>query len=132
MENRALQFQLGAKLIGIDKISVVCKRHASFDMIDDDRLRVVPVARAGRAVAHMADRHIAHAKLVQILRCKHVVDKTDILISVKNAVVVHHDAAAFLPSVLEGKKSVIGHMRDIVRRIAENAEYAAFFPDFTH
>ena len=43
MENRALQLQFGAKLIGIDEISVVCERHASFDVIDDDGLRVVPV-----------------------------------------------------------------------------------------
>ena len=45
----------------------------------------------------------------------------------KNTVVIDNYAAAFLPSVLEGKKAVINRGGNVFGVTAINAEYAAFF-----
>ena len=47
----------------------------------------------------------------------------------ENAVVVDHDAAAFLSPVLEGVEPVVNDPSHIGGRRTDDAEYAAFFMD---
>ena len=132
MEYGACHFKLLAQLEGVDEVAVMRESHASLYMVDDDRLRVRSSSASGRAVANVTDRHRAHAELRHRLRGKNVVHKPDILIRSEYAVVVHDNAAAFLPAVLEREESVICGGCDIGYLRTDHAENAAFFSDFCH
>lgn len=60
-----------------------------------------------------------------------LVDQTESLVSLEYAAVVYDDTAAFLTPVLKRIQPEIHGVRNIGRRIAINAEYAAFLVDIT-
>ena len=100
MENRAAELKLFSQLIGVNKVAVVGKSHVTLDVINNYRLSVEPVACSRRAVSCVGYRHIALAETRKRLSVQNLADKADILISVKNSVIVDNDSAAFLTSVL--------------------------------
>ena len=60
---------------------------------------------------------------------EHLVDKPDILMRRKHAVLVDNDAAALLPAVLERVETVVNGRRYILVSAGVDAEYAAFLVD---
>jgi hypothetical protein len=62
---------------------------------------------------------------------KDLVDQTESLVSLEYSAVVYDDTAAFLTPVLKRIQPEIHGVRNIGRRIAINAEYAAFLVDIT-
>ena len=76
------------------------QRHTPLDMIDHNRLAIQPAVHAGRAVPHMTGRHVSLAQTPHDVGGKHIVDQPGILIGLEQAVIVHHNATAFLPAVL--------------------------------
>ena len=132
VKDGALQFQFLPQFRRIHQISVVCDRHRALVVIDDDGLSVSPSGRPGRAVAHMAERHVALPQPLERIRREYVVYDPRILMRRENPVVVDDDPAGLLPAVLQGEKPVIGDVGDILRLGAVNAENAAFFVDLAH
>jgi hypothetical protein len=53
------------------------------------------------------DRHTATGQGAQFIFRKYLPDKPSVLVGNENPVVIHHDPAALLSSVLEGIQSVI-------------------------
>ena len=74
----------------------------------------------------MTYSNIALAEPFESFLVKNLIDKTHVLVIAEHAVVVYNDTAAFLTSVLKRIQSEISGVRHIGRRIAVNAEYAAF------
>jgi len=126
VENGALHLQRPAQLHGVHQIAVVGQRHAALDVVDHDGLAVFPPVSAGGAVAHMAHGHGAAGKGIQHRLCEHLIEQARVLIVRKQSVVVHHDAAALLPPVLEGVEPVIGAHGEIGALRAADAQHAAF------
>ena len=69
-------------------------------------------------------------KLVQILRCKNFTDKSHVFIVSDITVLTDCDAAAFLPAMLQRKKTVIYPIGNIFTLQIISAEDAAFFVKF--
>ena len=132
VENRTFQFQLVTKLVGIDQVSVVCQCNSSLDMIDHNGLCVVAVIGTGGAVADMPDGNLTASETVENIRSKNVVDKTDVLVGGKGALVIDDNAAGFLPAVLKCEQSVIGGACKVGSFRGINSEYTAFFSQITH
>ena len=59
LENGTAFFEFGAEGCGVNKIAVVGNGQLAAGGIDEKGLGVFEIARAGRRVAHMADRTIA-------------------------------------------------------------------------
>ena len=111
----------------VDQISIVCQSHSAFVMIDNDGLGIKPVAFSRRPVSDVADSHVAFAQLIQDFRCKDIIDKSCVLVIIKDAVIVDYNAAALLSSVLQGKQTIICGAGYILCLIAKNAKDTAFF-----
>ena len=132
MEDRAFKLKVTAQLIGICEIAVVSKSHSAVDVIDNNRLCVVPCRATRSSVANVTDGDIALTELCHMLRCENIVDKSRILICGKKSVVIYNNAAGFLSSVLEGIKSVIHGLGNFIRFACINAENSAFFMYIRH
>ncbi len=126
MEDRPLQLELIAKLIGIAEIAVVREGELALLMVDLDRLTVCAVVASRRAVADVTDRHGRLGKACKPFWCEDLTDQSEVLVRTKDAVIVDHDAAALLPSVLEGVEPVIGKACYIDRLRRKHTEYTAF------
>ena len=74
MKNTALVFKLFPQGGGIDNIAVVGQGQPAFDMIDHNRLGIMPVGRPGRAVADMAEGHVSKPKRFHGLFVENIVD----------------------------------------------------------
>ena len=78
----------------------------ALDIVDDERLCVFAVARAGGGVAHMAHADIA-VQAIETLLVEYLVYKAHVLVVIHLAFgalgVADGDAAAFLSAVLQGK-----------------------------
>ena len=127
MKDRTAEFQFLPKLIGIHQVAVMRKRYMSFHMVHYNRLSVQAAVGTGGAVAHMAYRHIPLAQFFQYRLRKNIVYQTYIFIRLKDAVIVHHNAAALLPPVLQSKQPIISRSRHIHFMRGKNPENAAFF-----
>ena len=132
MENTAVVFESTAKLIGIDKISVMAECHASLDMLDDNRLGVASVGNTACRIADMTDRNIASAEAVQLFFIENFVNKPQISVVTENAVVIDGNAGRLLSSVLQGKQRVVSGERQVLFYRRPDTEYAALFSNFLH
>ena len=130
MENGAFQFQLFAQIHRVGKRAVVRQRQRALDVVDHHGLRVQPRIHAHRAIAHMADRHAAHADLIEPVAVENIVHQAQFLVAMDHAAVVHRDAAAFLAAMLQRVQRVIAIGSDIAPFAAVNAKYAAFLVYF--
>ena len=112
-EAHALLAQLGVQLDGVDEVAVVAERElAAVGAMD--RLRVVPAVRAGRRVAHVADRDLA-AERAQLLLVEDLVDEAEVAQGHDvTAYVRGGDAGGFLPAVLQCVQREVGQARDVV------------------
>ena len=127
MEDCAGQLQFAAELGGVTEVPVVRQRHFPLLMIDLNRLAVSAAGTAGRAVAHMADGHIPLRQTRKRIGRKDFADQPDVLMRGKNTIVVDDNAAALLPTVLQGIQAVIYGVSDIRFMRAHYPEHAAFF-----
>ena len=127
VEDGAGEFELVAQQVGVAQVAVVRERHLPLLVIDGERLAVASACRACRAVAYMTDGNLALGEAGKNLAGKDIVDESEILVRGKDAVIVHGDAAALLPAVLQRVKGVVGHRRDVRRLGRKYAEYTAFF-----
>ena len=111
MEQSPAQLQLGPQLQSVAQISVVGKGHFALHMIDHNGLGIGPIGAAGGAVAHVAYGNIAQGILLQVLPVKRVGQQSQVLVNGKIAVAVHHNAAAFLAPMLQGKQAIVADIR---------------------
>ena len=115
MENGALQLQLCPQFIGVAQIAVVSQGQLALLVIDYNGLAVFPAGSAGGAVAHMADGHAPCREPVQPVPGKYLAYGTKIPMGGEYSIVIHHNAAAFLPPVLQREQGVIRQARKILR-----------------
>ena len=132
VEDGAVQLQLAAQLEGVAQVAVVGQRQLALLVVDLDGLAVVSVVGAGSAVAHMTHRHGAIGEVVHDVLGEHIADEPQILVGVKESVVTDHDAAALLPSVLEGVETVVGGAGHRSGLWGIDAKDAALFVKFFH
>ncbi len=103
MEDGSFVFQLAAKLQRIGQVAVMAEGHGAPAMPDDHRLGIGPDAAAGGGIADMSGSHMGRGlcQRGQHRRGEHLIDKTQIAVAGDDAVVIHSDAAALLPAVLQ-------------------------------
>ena len=111
----ALGDELVAQLRGVDEVAVVTQGDDVAVAAAHQRLRVLPVAGAGGAVAHVADGVLA-AEALEHLLVEHLADEAEVLDDRDLAVVGHGDAGALLAAVLQGVQPEEGQARDVVAR----------------
>ena len=124
LEDRASLHELVLELAGIDEIAVVPDRDLPVRAIDQNRLRVIDVAVAGRRVAHVTDRDVAGQFFERLFR-KRIGHITHRLRDADGAAVRRGDAGAFLAAMLKRIKTQVGQVGSL--RVPEDAENAAFF-----
>ena len=130
VEDSALVFQLAAKLQSVRQVAVVAEGHGAPAMPDDHGLGVGPDAAAGGGVADMAGGHMGRGlcQRSQHRRGEHLIDKAEVPVAVDDAVIVHGDAAALLPTVLQSVQGRVSGSRHILRACTViDAENAALF-----
>ena len=126
MEDSAFQLVLPSKLECVYEISVVRDGECALYVADGHGLTVRGIYVTCCGVAYVTDCYPALTELRKNAFVKHFVHKSKSLVSLEHAAVVDNDAAAFLTSVLKRIQSEISGVRHVGRRIAINAEYAAF------
>ena len=107
--------ELVAQLGGVDEVAVVPEGDHVAVAAAHQRLRVLPVARAGGGVAHVADGVLA-AEAREHLLVEHLADEAQVLDDRDLAVVAHGDAGALLAAVLQGVEAEEGQARDVAPR----------------
>ena len=111
----------------VGEVAVVAEREAGVADRPVDRLRVAPAARAGGAVAHVADGEVAlergDAALVE-----HLGDETHVLRHGDGLAVAHRDAGRLLAPVLERIEAQIREVGDVLAGRV-HAEHAAGVAD---
>ena len=113
MENCAGQLQLLPQGQGIAQIAVMGHRQLALQMVDLDGLAVAQIVAAGGAVADMSDSNLAVGKLPHFFLGKDFADKAESFVGSEHPILIDHDPAALLPTVLVGIKAVIdkaGHI----------------------
>ena len=130
MEDGALIFQLAAQLQGVGQVAVVAQGHGAPPVPDDHGLGVGPHPAARRCVADVAGGHVGcrAGNTGQHRRGEHLVHKAEIPVAGDNAVLVHCDAAALLPAVLQRVQRRVGGSRHILgARAVIDTKNAALF-----
>ena len=79
--------------------------HLAFHMAYGHGLGIFPPVAFRRAIQAMAHSHFARAQAFQYLGLEYIGHKPQILIAADHTVVIHRDAAAFLPAMLQRIKS---------------------------
>ena len=100
-------------------------------MVYDDGLSVYPPAAAGSPVTNVTDGNASAAEPGKHVGRKYVVDYANVLVRIKNSVVVYRDTARLLTAVLKSEQSEVNRLRDRRIFLAENAENAALFSYFS-
>ena len=123
--------QLVSEFIRVDQVSVMSQGQRTFNVIQHQRLGILPAAGSCRGIPHMAHADVA-VHLGKVLRPKHLIDQAHPLDGLDLALgprrVAHRDAAALLPPVLEGKQPIVDRGCHVVPVKIIDAEYAAFLP----
>ena len=129
LENGAPALQLLPQLVGVGQVAVVGQGHAALVVVHQDGLDVALVVGPGGAVAHVAHGDGPRAQRAEPLCREHVVHQPHVPVGGEDPVVVHRDAGALLPPVLEGIQGVVGQGGHIgsLRRV--HAEHAALLVD---
>ena len=105
------------------------QRHAALVVVDDQRLDVAKIVRAGRGVAHVGDGDISLPQRLQLFAAEHLVHQAHAPAGAKYAVVVQRDPRAFLSPMLQRIKAEAGKRRKVCGNGGINSEYAAFLVD---
>jgi hypothetical protein len=79
----------------------------------------------------MTDSHGSLWKGVKDTAAENFTDKTGVLMGNEHPVIVDHDTAAFLSTMLQGIEAGVYNAGNVLRLSCHNAEYTAFFMD-TH
>ena len=108
LENGAPALQLLPQLVGVGQVAVVGQGHAALVVVHQDGLDVALVVGPGGAVAHVAHGDGAGAQGAEPLLRKHVVHQPHIPVGGEKPVIVHYDARALLPPVLQGIQGIVG------------------------
>ena len=132
MEQCSAQLQPGAQFQSIAEISVVGQGHFALHVIDDNGLGIGTVGAAGGSVAYMTNGNCPLGILSQGFPVKDIGKKPQVPVDGKYAVIVHDNAAAFLPPVLQSKQPIVAKICQGLYGRRENAKYAAFFMKLCH
>ena len=129
LEDRAVADELVAQLARVDEIAVVRDGDLSVRAVDQERLRVLELALAGRRVARVADgrcgRQRLERRLVERLGDLAHAARTRIRFAVGGG-----DAGALLAAVLERVEAEVGEVGGL--GMSEDAEDAALVFEFVH
>ena len=126
LEECAFLFEFASQCDGIGKVAVMGKGKRSFDVLGNKRLGIFQDTCAGRGISDMADRDRAFQGIDDVVR-EHLGNEAHVLLAADPPVVIDGDAAAFLASVLESKKTIVYERRDLQSVSVKDTEYAAFF-----
>ena len=130
LENAAALDQFRVQFISVRQVAVVRNRDGALDIPHYQRLGIFAHAGACCGIADMGTGHLA-GQLIQDFLIESLADQAHAFGIRHNAAVVHHNAAAFLTSMLLGKQSIvrsIGHIDGAIR--AADAKYTAFLMRF--
>src|SRR5438477_2418514 len=124
LENRTFALELISQNVRVNQIAVMRDRHLAADAIDHERWRVLDRAGAGGGIAGMSDRAAAFQSL-QLGLTEHLRNKPHVFVDRKGRAgsVARHNSGAFLATMLEREKTVIGQDRSV--RMPEHAEKSA-------
>ena len=126
MEDSTGQLQLLPQRQGIAEVAVVSHCQLALQVIDLNGLAVAQVVAPGGAVADMTHRQLTLGEFLQGLLSKDFPHQTQPLVGGEDPVVVHHNAAALLPPVLQGEEAVVDQSGHILLPGAEHTEDTAF------
>ena len=107
VENRSVELQFFSELLRIDQRTVMSQRHGSFDVADNQRLRVCPCRDFG-SVQNVTNSDSSAAQLVEYVLGENIGNQSQIAVRTDNSVIVYGDSAALLSSVLQSVQSHIG------------------------
>ena len=131
LKNRAVIFQLPAKLRCVDQIAVVGQGQCSLDIIEYQRLCVFSGAGSRCGITDMSHADVSGAQPLQMLRRKDLIGKSHALVdqdfSLGSLCIADCNAAAFLSAVLQSQKAVINRRCNVVSVKIIDAEHTAFF-----
>ena len=130
LEDRSFAHEHLAQFLRVDQIAVVADGDFAVGAVDQNRLRVLDAAVAGRRIAHVADG--AHAGEPVDRRFVEVVgDVAEGLVDLQSAAVRGRDADGFLAAMLQRVQPEIGQVGGL--GVAVDAEDAAlFFESHSH
>ena len=131
VKNRAGVLHFFPKLIGIYKVSVVRQSERTLDVIQDKRLCVVHVERAGSGITDMADTNVA-LQILKLISLKYLVQKPQSAVGIHASFrpvgIGHRNAAGFLSAVLQSFQTKIDGPADISAvRIIDSEHTALLF-----
>ena len=101
VENRALVLEFAAQRGAVGQIAVVAQGHIAVMETEDERLDVVAAAGTGRGVTHVTDGVASFKPLNFAFVAEHLSEQAFAAVADQVAVVVRHDAGAFLPAMLQ-------------------------------
>ena len=108
VENGALLLELASQLEGVGQVSVVRESHAALVMIDQKRLDISDIVRAGGRVTDVPHRDVSVSQRMQTLTRKDLAYKADIPAGDQHTVIVQNNAGALLTAVLQGVQPIVG------------------------
>jgi len=121
-EGDATTPQLGVQLDGVDQVAVVRERQlATVGAVHG--LRVLPRARSGGRVAHVADRHLA-LQGAQLLLVEDLIDQAEVAQGHDVPVLDGRDPRGLLATVLERVQSEERESSDVVLRAVDAEDTA--------
>ena len=123
LEDGARAHELVPELARVDEVAVVRHRNLAVGAIDEEGLRVVEAALAGRRVARVPDGQMAGEPLERGF-VERVGDVPHRARRAHALAVGRDDAGAFLPTVLQGVQPEVGEVGRL--GVPEDAEDAAF------
>ena len=125
MENGAPRLQRTAQVVGVADVSVVRQRQPPLAVVDLNGLTVGAVGAACRAVADVPHAQPPGGQAAQDILAENLIDKSQVLVGDEHAVVIDHNAAAFLPPVLERIQPVVNQSCNVGLPGGVHAEHAA-------
>ena len=101
VEDCAGELELLAQFRSVGQRAVMRHCHQPFDVVDDDRLRVLAGIDAGGAIANVGDCEIALTERAEVFGGEYVVDQPRVLMAAHDALLIDCDARAFLTAMLQ-------------------------------
>ena len=125
LHHGAVAHELAAQTEAVGEVAVVADRETAGIQLGEQRLHIAQDGRAGRRIAHMADRDMARQAFDHLAAGEGVADEAEPALAVKAASVEGDDAAGLLAAMLEGVQPERGDRGGI--GVSENAEHATLF-----
>lgn len=117
---------------GVGYVAVV-RRSAGQPRVNRlDGLRILRIVGAGGGVTRMSHRYVRVRHVFEVVRIENVADQPGVLAAFQPPVDERGDTRALLPAMLQSHERRGRVPYRLRRPRADDAEYAAFFVEFSH